>query len=283
MSQFTNRHGKKINVKDDEIKPVIIEDTAPTQTQANKRPQRSLPKVRISKKATFIFLLVIVGVLLAGLVTADGIKRDYERQTATMKRTIVERSEQSSSAETTPESAITSLRQSLNATSDCKVSGVDVVSWYGPAKDAREECQTIADSYKKLQLSLDDMITLSRYADQMTKALKPALVIPSGGQFAVIGEYAASWDVALTSLKDVAPPDMLRAHHAELITKTSAVKDAWGALQTANSMQNRDEFTEAEKQLNDQYTEFRSAANAMNTVVLSTQASITRYIDMLSS
>lgn len=285
MSQFTNRHGKKVQVSDDEV---VVEKLPPVKTSntdtyaPRTTKKKRLPKVRLSKRAWVTVFVMLVLVSVALLVTADSVKRDYESQTAAMKRTIAERGKQSTSTETAPDKTIAALRASLNARADCKVQGIDVVSWYGPAKDARQDCQETADRYKKLQLALDDMAAMATYTTEMNTILKVPLSAPGSGEFGIISEYAVTWEEALASLKNITPPEILSSQHAGLIAKVNAVSEAWNGLNAANNDRNATAFKTAETTLSDKYTELRTSADSMQTIIISTQTSINRYVSELS-
>lgn len=286
MSQFTNRHGKKVQVSDDEI--IINPSTQLPIAQQNVMPQglprkkRSLPKFKLSKRAWVTLLVLGVVVALAMLVTADSVKRDYESQTAAMKRTILERNKQSAGTETTPEKTIQNLRAALSARADCKVQGIDVVSWYGPAKTARQDCQEAADRYKKLQLALDDMAVMATYISDMNEVLKTPLAGPSIGEYGIISEYAVSWEQAVDALKKLSPPEILSSQHQSLVAKAKTVSEAWNTLNEANNARNTEDFKKAEAALNDRYSELRTASDSFQTIITSTQTSINRYTTELS-
>ncbi len=297
MSEFTNRHGKKIRVKDgldEKVSgnnkkaqriPAVSQKPAPAKKLVSQPPAkpRSPRVTALAKKAAFGFVALIVVLVLVGLVTADSTKREYERQTTTMKRSIFERSKQTSSTDTSTTTVVNSLRHSLSAKTDCRVQGIDVASWYGPAKEARVDCQKTADTYKKLQLSLDDMKSLAQYVTSLDKALGAALSVQASGEFAVIGEYSTAWNDGVTALEKITPPEMARSAHAEIIAKSKAARDGWVALAEANGSRNAESFTAAETALNERYSDIRTASGGLRTLVASTQASINRYITELSS
>jgi hypothetical protein len=289
MSQFTNRHGKKVNVNDDEVivnpsTRLPIAQQNPT-TNVSKQPKvkRQLLSIRLTKRASVTLFVMIVVVAVAMLVTADSVKRDYESQTSAMKRSILDRGKQSTSTETAPEKTIKDLRASLNARADCKVHSIDVVSWYGPAKVARQDCQTTADRYKKLQLALDDMSVMAQYTSKMTEILKGPLAAPTSGEYATISEYAESWQKASSSLGSLQAPEILAPQHQNLVVKVKAVSAAWDTLSAANGAKNTDDFKKAETALNDRYSELRTVSDSMQTIIMSTQTSINRYIADLSA
>lgn len=285
MSEFTNRHGKKVRVKDDEVAVEVTPNVIHGSESATPaKPKRSfrMPKIRISKRTAIILALVFVIGIIATIVMADSVKRDYEQQTALMKRTVTERSQQSNSADTSAETVIKTLASSLNASSDCKVQGLDVVSWYGPAKQAREDCQSTAVVYRQLQISIDDMRALSVYMAAMDGALQPALEAPSSGEFAIISDYSEAWNKAHDRLVALTPPDKVKAEHGQLVEKTAGVRDSWKALSDANGSRDRDAFTAAEKSLTDRYAELRTVSDGLNASIVTIQKSIDSSVAILS-
>jgi hypothetical protein len=284
MSEFTNRHGKKVRVSDNEVAveassaPVIATKPAKTKSKRSFR----VPKIRISKRTAIILVLVLAVGAVATIVMADGVKRDYEQQTALMKRTVTERSKQANSTDSSAETVIKTLASSLNASTECKVQGIDVVSWYGPAKEAREECQSTAVVYKQLQVSVDDMRALAVYMADMESALQPALASPTSGEFAIIGDYSEAWVVAHDALVALDPPEQIKSDHEQLVVKAAAIRDSWKALSDANAARDREAFTAAEKSLNDRYAEFRTVADGLNASIMTTQKSIDSAVIILS-
>ena len=281
MSEYTNRRGKRVRVEDDAVTAV-----APTVASKPARKRRPvtlprIPKVRLSRQVIVTLVISLGVLLLAILITADSVKRDYERQTAAMKRTITDRSKQSSSNQSSALTSITQLKSALTARAECKVSGVDVVSWYGPAKTAREACQSTADAYTKLQTSLGDMETIARYLDETSSALEPALIPTASGEFAIISDYRDAWRTAVVDLTAQTAPTVLKRQHETLTDKAKRVLDAWEALNTANNAHDTDAFRAAEKTLNERYSEFRTSSDALSVLAQSTQSSITRYIALI--
>jgi hypothetical protein len=279
MSEYTNRRGKRVRVDEDDV--VVTKQTSALKPVKRTIKLPRLPKVSLSRRFGMTLTVMAGIVLLAGIVTADSIKRDYERQTAVMKRTITDRSKQSSSNQSSALTSITQLKSALTARADCKVSGVDVVSWYGPAKTARETCQSKADAYTKLQTSLGDMETIARYLDETSSALEPALIPTASGEFAIISDYRDAWRTAVVDLTAQTAPTVLKRQHETLIAKAQAVLGAWDALNTANNAHDTDAFRAAEKTLNERYSEFRTSSDALSVLAQSTQSSITRYIALI--
>mgnify|MGYP006052529067 CR=1 FL=1 len=279
MSEYTNRRGKRVRVDEDDV-VVTKQTSAPKPVKRTIKLPR-LPKVRLSRRFGMTLTVMAGIVLLAGIVTADSIKRDYERQTAVMKRTVTDRSKQSSSNQSSALTSITQLKSALTARADCKVSGVDVVSWYGPAKTARETCQSTADAYTKLQTSLGDMETIARYLEATNTALDPALIPTTSGEFAIISDYRDAWRTTVVDLTAQTAPTVLKRQHKTLIAKAQAVLEAWDALNTANNAHDTDAFRAAEKTLNERYSEFRTSSDALSVLAQSTQSSITRYIALI--
>lgn len=284
--KFVNRHGHRMRV---DVNPgaAITEQKPPKVTAVKKQGQprsaHTLPRLRISNRVILPFvMLVIVGVITM-IVTADSVKRGYERQTAVMKRSVIDRGKQSASSETVAEEIINDLRGSLHAPTSCLSSGLDVVSWYGPARNARETCQTTAATYQKLQRSIEDMLAAAEYLKHISTLFSDAVSAPSSGGFGGINEYSDAWDDAVTGLGAVTPPESLRLAHQSLTSKATAVRDAWAALRDANSSQDAGAFRAAETRLNEQYTAFRGTADGIQRIISSLQSSVLLYTKQLSS
>ena len=285
MSEYTNRHGKKVRVNDDAVAVEVSPSTKITPTTAQPPKTKKsirMPKIRLSKRGAVIISLVMVLSVVSLFVMADSVKRDYEQQAALMKRTVTERSQQSNSSDSSAETVIKTLASSLNASSECKVQGLDVVSWYGPAKQAREDCQSTAADYKRLQVAIDDMRSFAVYMGAMDSALQPALAAPSSGEFAIIGDYSEAWTLAHDALSKLVPPQNIKAEHTQITDKIAGIRDSWKALADANGSRDREAFTAAEKSLTDRYAEFRSVADGLNATIMNTQKSIDRSVATLS-
>ena len=282
---FTNRHGKKTRVRQTIVAPL---KSKPKEKASKpglpKFPKKKFkfPKLKISKKVWLLLLLVLGLLATVMLLTADSVKRDYERQASLMKRTVIDQSKQSFADQTSARQQVERLKQALSASTDCRVSSLDVVSWYGPARDARHKCQSTAEKYRNLQANLDDMEQLIIYADVITEALKTAQASPPADEFAVIDEYLARWQVAVEELEKIDPPQTLQSAHAKLIQGSRSLSGAWQTLQEANSGQKRDAFNEAEKNLKDQYDAYRSLADDFDMVAQVIQSSISRYSQELA-
>ncbi len=281
---FVNRHGKKVRVQQDEVVTPANTEQTPEQKSAPRvrRLRFSRPHFRVPKKLLLVLAVLLVGVLGVGLLTADSIKRDYESQTAAMRRSVTEQSKQSFSDETSPKDQLQQLKNALNAPSDCRVEGIDVVSWYGPAKQAREACQSTAETYKKLQTSLDDMHRIASYSEEYSRISSPALAAPVDGQFAVIPEYVDKWQQASDELAAVEPPQALQNAHDTIRAKTTKVLESWQQLQATNGSQDEEGFRQAETALATSYDEYRSATLDIQTLASSVQSSILRYTEELS-
>lgn len=285
--KFVNRHGRRMRVSADE--QAVAESQRPAAKPvkppktAKAWPRLHLPRIRLGKRTALVLAAVIAVCLAALLVTADGVKRDYERQTATMKRSVATRSQQAISSETSPEKAITNLRKSLSAPTTCNTNGLDIVSWYGPAKSARDDCRKTAATYHKLQTALDNMHAAAMYLHSVNSTLDKALASPADGGYGIISDYADAWTQAADALGSVNPPDGLRAAHTTLRDKTTAVRDAWVALHETNTNQKADEFKAAEQVLTEQYNAFRGAFDSAQGAITSTQTTITTCVRELST
>lgn len=283
--KFTNRHGHRVNVEktdNAEVSKKMLPTAGNTsQAAAQAHAKRRFLRIRLSKKLV-IPLLVVAGIgILAMFVTADSVKRDYERQTAAMRHTVAERGKQAMSSETAAASAATDLRHALSASTSCKTTGPDVVSWYGPAKQAREECQTTAEHYKKLQNAVDDMTAVAGYLQSANGLLNNAIAAPNDGGFAIIGDYADSWNQAVDGLQKLSPPESLKSSHQVLMQKSTAVRDAWNNVRDTYGAQKTDEFTASETKLSEAYADFRTSADPIHAVINSLQSSMTLYVGQL--
>lgn len=284
---FTNRHGKKVRVNDDTVS--IPADSVTSQPpkvsypKTQKRFRLKAPSFKPSKKIIAGLLIIIVVSGVAVVLTADSVKRDYERQTAAMTRSVIERSKQSFGDQTSGSQQIEALRNSLSAETSCRVSGIDVVSWYGPAKSAREACQSTAENYKKLQSSLGDLNEVAKYLERIADTIKPALALPAEGQFAVIPEYVESWQTARDELNQLETSVMLERSHNTLTEKTEAVAASWRDLFAANSAQDKTAFDAAEARLMTSYDEYRSATSDITVLIDSIQSSVSRYVELIIS
>ena len=134
----------------------------------------------------------------------------------------------------------------------------------------------------KLKTRLEDMAAIAAYVETISETLKPSLALPSEGQYAVIADYAESWQSAVSALEQVSPPEMVDRAHQTLIAQTRLVAAAWQKLQDANGAQDSEAFNQAETELTTQYDEYRTATAAVTTLAISIQSSIDRYIEELS-
>lgn len=276
--QFTNRHGRKMHVADDAEDKSKQQSSGGSQSPNPKsRPKRTLLRIHFGKRFILISLAVLVAAFIAVLVMADSAKRDYEHQSAAMRRSVFDRSRQTVSNETSAVTTIRELRQALTVAASCRA-GLDVVNWYGPAQVARERCQATANSYKDLQQALDDMKTATEYIARVNAALDASLSMPTDGGFAVIDDYATSWEKSFANISSLTPPRALAAAHTELFKKTSGIKDAWTALRNANNAHKADDFRSAEKTLGERYDELRSTQDGLQAVIDAVQELINRYV-----
>lgn len=285
--EFTNRHGKKVSVAGTENtspvhEPAIKPVARPSKPGARTKRSWSLPKIRLPKQVWLgLGGLLLVG-LLFGLISADSVKRSYERQTAAMKRSVTDRSKQLFSSEATTETMLKDLRASLKAPSDCHVDGLDIVSWYGPAHAARTACLATAEQYKKLQQSLNELAGISTYLNGLNDALASGLAMPAESGFAAIAEYEKAWSDGLEHLAKLTPPPAVQSSHAAIVAKAKPVRDAWNDLKTANTDQNADNFKAAEKKLGEAYNDFRSAASGVSQIINNEQKTIMTMVKTLS-
>ncbi len=285
--EFVSRRGKRTKV-DAESTP----DQTPQPKQIQQRPKRqmilkmptiSFPKITVSRRAKLGMVIAIVLLAVVTLVTADSVKRDYERQTAAMRRSVTETSKTISPASITAAKTIDNLLSSLNASTTCRVSGIDVVSWYGPAKQARVDCQNIAQRYTELRSSLSRMKEINTYLVDVTDALAPAVAQPADSQYAIAGDYVDSWAKALEKMRSVVVPKSLSSQHQTLLARVETVKKAWEAMQQALMSKDVDGFKQAETSLQTNYVELRKSADDIRTQLTTIQAEILSSVNALQT
>ncbi len=282
---FTSRRGKYTTVVAEELQRIDAA-TQPTTTPARKRtvlnshPKRKFPKIKIkiklSARAWRVIAFVVIIVILAAWLSADSVKRDYERQAATMSRSIADAGTQLPSDSASAVSVADRLLGALHASSDCRVSGIDVISWYGPAKTARQQCQATAERYARLKAAITRLKSIASYADTIRSALGPALALPADGGYAIISDYAAAWKKACEDIDAIASDTVLRDLHASLRAKAHAVRDAWTVLDAANTARDKSAFQAAESALSSAYNEFRGVADQLHAHLQTEQSAITQ-------
>ena len=280
---FTSRHGKYTEVVAEELRRSTPSEQQPAanpgQNVQRKKStsRRKLPRIRLSKKVWLVVVGCVAIALIAAWLSADSVKRDYERQAAAMNRSIADAGKQSPSDSATAVSVADTLLQALNAPSTCRVAGVDVVSWYGPAKTARQNCQAVAERYNRLKKAIADMKSIATYSGAVESAIAPPLAQPPDGNFAVIGEYASMWTKAHEDIGRIPTPSgSLASIHTALVSKTAAIKDAWVKLDTANTTRDKAGFQAAEAELGKAYEDIRTIATQLQAAIQQQQTIITQ-------
>ncbi len=275
--EFVNRRGRKTKVNDEVAAAVPVDMTVqkPRSRIRLKFPAIRLPKVRISRRMMLIFAvaLVVIGVIV--LVGVDSVKRDYERQAAAMRRSILEAGKHIPSQDASALEVARQLRSGLTAPTTCRVTGLDVVSWYGPAKNARDDCVATARTYTELQTALRDMEAVSGYISTVGDALSAGLGAPSGGQYAIADDYVTSWAAAQEKIKHITPPPRVAQQHEALLRRVTSVLEAWQSMQQAMSNRSAEAFKSSEAKLQTAYTELRTSAVEIQATTTGLQSSIT--------
>ncbi len=271
--EFVSRHGKRT--------PVITDDmTDPARKPQIKKPhpRRKFIMPRISRRAKMVVLGCLVVAAIAAVVSADSVKRDYERQAAAMNRSIADAGKTTPSDNATAVAVANGLLSSLAAPTHCRVSGIDVISWYGPAKSARQDCQATAERYNRLRTALTDMRDTSSYIEHIHVILQKPLSHPGEAQFAIINDVSADWTAAHEALMKLVPPAPLRAVHDSLVARVLTLKDRWARLDQANQKRDIAGFKAAEADLAKPYEDLRQTGDELTTVLQKQQTAIMQAI-----
>lgn len=272
---FRNRRGNKVSISDavaeiesekvtpptakakpNKEQPAKKNPSPRTNNKKSPRPRRAL--LRIPKKVAILIAAIVFLLALVGLLVVDGAKREYESQTAAMRRNVTDITTSPSSRETPAVAVTEHLLESLDRSADCKAT-LDVTQWYAPAARAQETCQTVAENYEQLRQNVQTMRILAVYASEIEKSLDAPLQNPNSGTFASIVEYTDRWEAVVEKLEDVTPPDAMKGAHTKLVERVGDVRDNWQSLRTANAEQERASFEQAEEQLTDSYVALRSS------------------------
>lgn len=283
--QYVNRHGKKTDVEEALAGLSATEQRASQPMKHTSRvpktvkpPRRKLPRIRLSRNAwLMIGALVIIGAI-AALVTADSVKRDYERQSAAMRRSISDAGKISPSEQASASTVAGTLLAALSAPTDCRVTGLDVISWYGPAKTARQDCQATSERYGRLKKAVSDMKVTSGYIEEVSALLSTPLALPTDDQFAIIAEYDDAWIKAYDSVSRLTPPSAVKDAHLLLVDRVGAIKTSWSKLHDANDKQDMTAFKSAETELTKSYETFRLSSSDLSSLLHKLQTTITQAI-----
>lgn len=273
---YTNRHGTKMTVADDDVAQPVAPQKPARVKPVRRRRRWNMPKIRLSKRVIVALASIIAVLALIGIVTSDSVKREYERQEAAMKRAVGDAGKLSPSQDASASSVGQSLIDILKRTpSDCKVSGIAIESWYGPARTARQNCEQTAKDYRALQVILGDFIEISQYLESVKAAMGPALDTKDEG-YAIIGDYMTAWKQAKDGLGTISVPDNLKADHTKLVGNIDHVAMLWQQLSDASVAQNTVNFKTAEADLKKAYDDFRTSFDGVKTKVTVTQSEILR-------
>ncbi len=284
--QFVNRRGRKPSTNE-----LVSVPTRSQQATTKSRPNASADFFRHLKRILtparrrkFLFVGGVVAIILIVIliVTADSVKRDYDRQTMAMRRNVTELSKLSPNPGESTSAQLSNLAASLTAKISCRPSAIDVASWYGPAKGAREACQLTAKEYTQLKTALVSAHEYAVYVEAVHEALRPALAQPSESQFAIPQDYQETWSKTNESIIQLHPPKNFEDAHGTLVDRIGAIVAAWLALTSANANQQATAFTEAEKSLQQAYVELRETSALFQSEITRTQAEILYIVQRLT-
>ncbi|MFZ1812723.1 MAG: hypothetical protein WAU02_04405 [Candidatus Saccharimonadales bacterium] len=281
---FTSRHGKYTAVVAEELQSSRPTSPAPARSSQSKKPRPrrkfAVPQIKLSKRTWAIVASIVVIGGIAALLSADSVKRDYERQAAAMNRSIAEAGKQSPSDGASAVAVADTLLAALSAPTRCSVTGIDVISWYGPAKTARQDCQATAERYGRLRSAVSTLKSVALYTTSVDTALAPALASPRDGGYAIVSDYTAAWKKANEDIGALRPEASLQDAHASLATKVSAIRDAWQKLETASGKHDKAAFQSAETELGKAYEDLRGVADQLHGVLQRQQTAITEAISV---
>lgn len=280
--EFVSRRGKRTKVKGDDV---VV--TAPTSAQmpsaAHPPKPRKKRKLRwkLSRRAGMAVSIVLLVAAVVSLVTADSVKRDYERQTAAMRRAISNAGKNIPSQNAGSVAVADTLLKLLSASSACRVNTIDIASWYGPARASRDDCRRTAERYQQLRTAVSSARDIGAYSDAVDRALAPALAPPSDGQYAIAGTYMEAWSTAVSQVRDLKPPEVLKPAHASLVPRVEAIAAAWTAMQQAITIHDASGFTTAEQALQQKYSDLRQSAAELSAVAATLQQRIDHAVATL--
>lgn len=267
MSDFINRHGKRILVDESEESSPEKSKSMPATKVESKGPVKinktqAVPKQFFGKKFWFWVSAILLLILIVLLVGADSVKRGYEQKTSLMKKSISELSKTLPSVDTKPASVVKGLEDGLSASRDCMNQKLSfAVGWYGPAQKALVNCRETALHYQNLKNNLSNFYDATKYLESVSGLLSSATVLPADGEFAAIGEYLERWAAAANNSGEITPPKSLESLHETLKKRINLVKDSWDSLSQANNSQDAQAFKKAEAALPESYIELRKSGD----------------------
>ena len=286
---YRNRHGRKVSIGD-AIDDISKENTTlkpspdPVKTsKVNKSLIRSKPKTgRSSALRRYWWLLPVLLILGLGfgLMMTDGVKRDYERQAAMMRRDVTD-IHNVASTDASGSAVAKELNVRLSSSSKCQVSTFSGASWYGPAKQALNDCKQVAEVYQNLKTNLEAIDTESQYAERVAELLRDPLKNPTDGTFASFGDYESRWHDANQQLGKLQPPATLDNTHKQLLEAVSRISNEWKKLSQANADQNKANFASAEESLTDKYQALRKFQHDIIKPINQRQIAINQLVDRL--
>ena len=278
--EFVSRRGKRTKVSQEEVVAPVA--TSEVQQESKRRrifsqsaTKRWRPGLHLSPRVVIVGLIILLLLVVIVIVAADSVKRDYEHQAVVMRNSIAAVDKNILSGDQKSSDVTASLLTSLGAVTDCKVAGLDVVSWYGPAKTARDDCLQTAARYQQLRGYVETMRSYALYLEQLDTILAPALAQPTDGQYAIASHYAEEWATAVDGLHGLTAPDMLSASHATLVARAEVLKSAWDKMQSSLVTRDNTGFKSAETERNKAYEDFRTIATDIQATISKLQESIT--------
>lgn len=293
---FTNRHGKKLRVDTEDQRPsaqtgensIQAEgtrylDTTPPIAQRRRTLTALLGRKRRIGIVIGLTLLVIIAVGVV-VIIADGARREYDRQAATLQTLVRTVAATPSSTETSARDAIEGVLRQLDSPDSCRVhQPQQLIDLYPPAREAAARCHDVFTRHQAVKDRLQTMQQTVIYLELQNTAVAPALARPADDAFAQIDVMYAAWGEAQKALEDIDTPDSARTQHEALVGRVRQITEQWAALSAANGAQQREAFVAAETALAKAYEALRASQDDFRLLLDSQQAAITEAVALSSS
>lgn len=295
---FVNRRGKKLSVEPGGKAPNVLEpqltaeqsgvtESSARASEKTLRERRPVTwRLRIPVRAVTIAVAAVVAglVITAGilLIMADGARRDYDRQASALQSRIQNIATKPSSTETPAKTVTEGLLGELRTDDACTVSQPsELVDVFTPAREARDSCRQIYESYREVVDATQVMHELVLYLEEQHAVIAPALAPPANDAFAEIGSMSARWAETRAALQQIQPPQIAQTAHIALSDQVTTVADAWGGLAAAYAAQQPDAFTSAEASLTRAYEALRASHAGFSQLIGQQQTRLNQAVSKL--
>lgn len=263
---FTNRHGRRLAVTDNELRELDIEDKPKSsQTRRSEAPQITLKKPRRGFKKALVAGVVLLVVLAGALAAATEWDRHQYDQATASYRDQIDSTRQFLQASDT-DTFMTSINEAKNAlrsdTESCEGWSTLLTTLNPRTADAREACEAARQKNLDIADRLAQLRLLGEYATRVDAIL--AAIPESNGEFAVLVAQRDGWAKAEDELAAVEAPAQLAQQHASLSESVEALADNWQLIVAANADQSEGNFMAAEDALAEGYERLREQAQGID-------------------